>query len=108
MAETKARFLADTQKADTTAEAFTMPSGRATQDNYVLAMTDPSSGTLYIAGGGAGAYGNSPGGTGGGGQSYTTTTTGQVGMANTGSGAGGANTYGGAGGSGIVIIRYAI
>ena len=45
MAETKARFLADTQKADTTAEAFTWPTGRATQDNYVLAMTDTSSGT---------------------------------------------------------------
>ena len=45
MAETKARFLADTQKADTTAEAFTMPSGRATSNNYVLAMSDISTGT---------------------------------------------------------------
>ena len=45
MAETKARFLADTQKADTTAEAFTWPSGRATSNNHVLAMTDISAGT---------------------------------------------------------------
>ena len=44
MAETKARFLADTQKADTTAEAFTWPTGRASQDNYVLAMTNTSTG----------------------------------------------------------------
>ena len=45
MAETKARFLADTQKADTTSEAFTWPTGRATTDNYVLAMTDKDAGT---------------------------------------------------------------
>ena len=44
MPETKARFLADTQKADTTAEAFVMPTGRATTNNYVLAMTDISTG----------------------------------------------------------------
>ena len=44
MAETKARFLADTQKADTTAEAFVMPTGRATSNNHVLAMTDISTG----------------------------------------------------------------
>jgi len=45
MAETKARFLADTQKADTTAEAFTMPTGRASQNNYVLAMDNISTGS---------------------------------------------------------------
>ena len=44
MAETKARFLADTQKADTTAEAFTWPTGRASQNMYVLAMTDKTTG----------------------------------------------------------------
>ena len=45
MAESKARFLADTQKADTTAEAFTWPTGRASTNNYVLAMTDKDAGT---------------------------------------------------------------
>ena len=45
MAETKARFLADTQKADTTAEAFTWPTGRASTNNYVLAMDNISTGS---------------------------------------------------------------
>ena len=44
MAETKARFLADTQKADTTAEAFTWPTGRAPENSYVLAMSDKTTG----------------------------------------------------------------
>ena len=44
MAETKARFLANTQKADTTAEAWAWPDGRATEDNHVLSFKDKETG----------------------------------------------------------------
>ena len=71
--------------------------------------SDP--GTLYLAGGGGGAYGSPRGGYGGGGTGGVSSgnTSGRtVGLANSGSGGGAANSVGKPGGSGVVLIRYTI
>ena len=92
--------------AETTAFLFAAVAG--TDSNNVV-TTGSSSGTLYIAGGGAGAYGAVDGAEGGGGDgsdSGSVNTHASSGKANTGGGGGGANGPGKRGGSGIIIIRY--
>ena len=71
--------------------------------------SDP--GTLYLAGGGGGAYGSPRGGYGGGGTggvSSGNTSGVSAGSANTGSGGGGANSQGQNGGTGVVLVRYVV
>ena len=68
-------------------------------------------GTLYLAGGGGGAYGSPRGGYGGGGTggvSSGNTSGKSAGLGNSGSGGGAANAEGQAGGSGVVLVRYAV
>jgi hypothetical protein len=71
--------------------------------------SDP--GTLYLAGGGGGAYGSSRGGYGGGGTGGVNsgnTSTKTAGLTNSGSGGGGANSVGQNGGTGVVLVRYVV
>ena len=68
-------------------------------------------GTLYLAGGGGGAYGSPRGGYGGGGiggVSSGNTSGRSHGLDNSGSGGGGANSVGMNGGTGVVVVRYVI
>lgn len=77
--------------------------------NALVSGLGSNPGTIYLGGGGGGAYGSARGGYGGGGTggvSGGNTTGVTVGVANTGSGGGGANAEGRAGGSGVLIVRY--
>mgnify|MGYP001247956941 CR=1 FL=1 len=67
--------------------------------------------TLYLAGGGGGAYGSPRGGYGGGGTggvSSGNTSGVTAGLVNSGSGGGASNGQGQNGGTGVVLVRYAI
>jgi hypothetical protein len=78
--------------------------------NALVSSLGSNPGTIYLGGGGGGAYGSARGGYGGGGTggvSGGNTSGVTVGAANTGSGGGAANAEGRAGGSGVLIVRYA-
>lgn len=77
--------------------------------NALVSSLGSNPGTIYLGGGGGGAYGSPRGGYGGGGTGGVSggNTSGiTVGAANTGSGGGGGNSAGKAGGSGVLIVRY--
>ncbi len=77
--------------------------------NALVSSLGSNPGTIYLGGGGGGAYGSPRGGYGGGGTggvSGGNTSGVTAGKANTGSGGGGANSEGKAGGSGVLIVRY--
>ena len=77
--------------------------------NALVSSLGSNPGTIYLGGGGGGAYGSPRGGYGGGGTGGVSSgnTSGiTVGAANTGSGGGGGNAAGKAGGSGVLIVRY--
>ena len=78
--------------------------------NALVSGLGSNPGTIYLGGGGGGAYGSARGGYGGGGTggvSGGNTSGVAAGTSNTGSGGGGCNGFGRAGGSGVLIVRYA-
>jgi hypothetical protein len=77
--------------------------------NALVSSLGSNPGTIYLGGGGGGAYGSPRGGYGGGGTGGVSggNTSGiTAGAANTGSGGGGGNGSGKAGGSGVLIVRW--
>jgi len=77
--------------------------------NALVSSLGSNPGTIYLGGGGGGAYGSPRGGYGGGGTGGVSggNTSGiTAGAANTGSGGGGGNGAGKAGGSGVLIVRW--
>ena len=96
--------------ASTAAMLFAADLGTDGSSNATSGLSS-NPGTLYLAGGGGGAYGSPRGGYGGGGVGGVSSgnTSGRShGLDNSGSGGGGANSVGMNGGSGVVVVRYVI